>query len=95
MYKIIMQDLEVTVARINRIMGIAEPKWNNPGTYVLDGAYGGWKLARIENVHGGQSDITDGYVSKRELYNLMHAYIRGLEDRSRAEQTVSHWEQVK
>ena len=79
MYKITKRDLDETVARINRIMGITDPKWNIVGSYVLEGAYSGWKLARIENVHGGQSDITSGYISKRELYNQMHAFIRGLE----------------
>ena len=77
--RITMKHLQWTVARINRIAGIVDPKWNVPGSYILDGAYGGWKLAQIINEHGGQRDITSGYVSKRECYELMHAFIRGLE----------------
>jgi hypothetical protein len=52
---------------------------SNIGHYHLDGAYGGWKLVRICNEGGGQSDIsTIGYASKRELYNWINAYTRGL-----------------
>ena len=52
----------------------------NIGHYYLDGAYGGWKLARITSESGGQADIsTIGYVSKGDLHNFMQAYISGLE----------------
>ena len=84
-YRVTMKDLQGTVARINRIVGIADPKWNVPGSYTLDGAYGGWKLAQIVNEHGGQRDITSGYASRRECYELMHAFIRGLEASQGAE----------
>lgn len=51
------------------------------GTYLVDSAYGGWKLAQIVNESGGQRDVLySGYVSRRELYEQMHAYIKGFED---------------
>jgi hypothetical protein len=50
------------------------------GNYHLSGAYGGWQLQRIVSEGGGVSTITSGFVSKRELAELMWSYIRGLED---------------
>jgi len=47
--------------------------WNK-GCYCLDMAYGGHKLVQICE-GGGMRDITDGYVSKRELYEAIK-YIR-------------------
>jgi hypothetical protein len=50
------------------------------GNYHLDGAYGGVSLCRTVNENGGVSDIFNvGHVSKRQLYELMQAYIRGFE----------------
>ena len=51
----------------------------NIGHYCLDGAYGGWKLVRTMNDGGGIDEITYGFVSKRELYDLINAYIKGVE----------------
>lgn len=62
----------------------------NPGNYhihsayggVNDSAYGGVKLVRMTNTAGGVADVLhSGFVSKRELYSLMHAYLKGLEDK--------------
>jgi hypothetical protein len=48
----------------------------NVGAFVLDGAYGGWKLARICSDGGGQSDVSSGgFVTKRELYDQLHGMI--------------------
>ena len=50
------------------------------GCYHLSHAYGGVALHRI---HSEGDAITDtlrtGHVTKRELYNLMHAFLSGLE----------------
>ena len=54
---------------------------SNPGNYCLSGAYGGWKLERICNDGGGVTDITSGYVPKRELYNQIQAYIAGIQSK--------------
>ena len=48
------------------------------GRYWVQGAYGGWKLVQIVNEGGGERSITSGYVSKRELYSLIHAYREGM-----------------
>lgn len=85
-------DLKATVDRINRITGSPlepyaksgeVPKQTykaNIGNYHLSGAYGGYALHRMDTDGGGITDVLRvGHVSKRELYNLMHAYIRGIE----------------
>jgi len=52
----------------------------NAGTYLLDGAYGGWALHRM-CTSTGQSDVFQvGHVSARELSGLISAYIRGIMD---------------
>lgn len=51
-----------------------------PGNYHLSGAFGGWKMERVSNERGGTSDVLNsGYVSKRVLYDLLHAYRAGLD----------------
>jgi len=48
--------------------------WNK-GCYCLDAAYNGYQLAQVYNESGAMKQITDGYVSKRELYEAIK-YIR-------------------
>jgi hypothetical protein len=53
----------------------------NIGNYHLDGAYGGHKLVRMVSTGGGITDIsTIGFASKSDLYDWIHAYIKGIED---------------
>ena len=55
-------------------------KWN-VGTYTLDRAYGGHKLIQITNSGGGCRDVLrTGFTTKRNLYNNIDSYIRGIED---------------
>lgn len=50
------------------------------GHYYLAGAYGGHKLERIVNESGGCTDVLRcGFTTKRELYNLISAYMDGIE----------------
>lgn len=89
MQRITMKDLETVVARINGMTNSPQTPYTkgtdgkftaNVGNYHLDGACGGWKLVRMGNPGGGISDVLhSGFVSKRELYHLMHAFINGLE----------------
>jgi hypothetical protein len=74
---------------LNRITGSPEEAYTkvngefklNIGFYRIDHAYGGVALHRIVNERGGESDVLDtGHIPKRELFNLMDAYIRGLQD---------------
>jgi hypothetical protein len=54
---------------------------SNIGNYHISHAYGGVCLHRIVNEGGGITcPIIGGHVTKRELFNLMHAYIKGLRD---------------
>jgi len=89
MGRILIADLQAVVARINRMTGSpltysdskpGEKFKANVGHYHLDQAYGGTKLVRTMNEGGGITEITHGFNSKRETYELMHAFIRGLEE---------------
>jgi hypothetical protein len=85
--RITERDLENVITRLNKITNSPETTYrkengkliSNVGNYHLSGAYGGWKLERICNEQGGvTTPIHSGYVSKRELYNLIHSYINGV-----------------
>lgn len=80
--------LQAAVDRINKLTNSPmEPytrtgdKFNaNIGCYYLYWAYGGVQLDRINNVGGGTSQpLGGGFNTKREMYYLLHAFIRGLE----------------
>ena len=85
-YRITQRHLEAVRDRINTLAGTPAVPYKRidgrnvaqVGCYVLDGAYGGWKLAQIVNDMGGQRDITHGYDSKRVLLGKMEAFIEGL-----------------
>ena len=85
--RITMYHLDDAVRRINgELVGYTtdNPKDLPPekvvGCYHLSGAYGGWKLERLVNESGGCSDVFGcGFVSKRDLYNRMHAMLDGIE----------------
>lgn len=52
----------------------------NIGHYCLSGAYGGVQLQRVCTDGGGVSEPLGGeYCTKRELYEKLRAYIRGIE----------------
>ena len=85
--RITQKDLEAVVARINRLTNSPMDYCtkggrfcSNIGNYHLDYAYGGVQLCRVVNESGGVSNMLGcGHVSKRDLYERMHAFIRGLE----------------
>lgn len=53
----------------------------NIGNHHISRAYGGVCLHRMVNEGGGVNcPIIHGHVPKRELFNAMHAYIKGLRD---------------
>lgn len=94
MDRITDKDLSRVVARINNLMGTPIESWKlsdvplcgtsyvaNVGNYHIDSAYGGVSLCQMVNENGGTRDVLrTGHVSKRELRNLMFAYIEGIED---------------
>jgi len=84
--RITMYHLEDAVRRINgELVGYTTanpndlPPEKRVGCCYLQGAYGGWTLERIVNESGGCSHVFGcGYVSKRDLYNRMHAMLDGM-----------------
>ncbi len=84
------KQLEAICRRINQITGSPEESYTkssdgqyhaNIGNYHLDHAYGGVSLHRMVNDCGGVNNVLGcGHLPKRELADLMYAYIRGLED---------------
>jgi hypothetical protein len=85
MSRITESHLEAIAARINHITGSPlEPYINGKaqiGNYHISHAYGGVCLHRMVNEGGGvSSPLSTGHVTKRELANLMCAYISGLNE---------------
>ena len=88
MQRITRKDLDGAVNLLNRITNnAAEPyrgehgKWvANIGNFHISGAYGGVALHQTMNEAGGIRDIfQQGHMPMRELYNLIHAYRKGIE----------------
>ena len=86
--RITIANLEAVVARINRLTGSPAAPWRregdrsraNIGNYHLSHAYGGVCLHRMANESGGvNTPLGSGHVPKRELYEQLHAFLRGLE----------------
>ena len=88
--RITERDLQATVARINHITNSPTEPYTrdedgqfkaNIGNYHLSHAYGGVCLHRMVSDGGGiQTPIIGGHTTKRELFNLMQAYISGILD---------------
>jgi len=52
----------------------------NIGNYHLSWAYGGVKLHRMVNEGGGiREALSTGYTTKRDLYDQLQAFIKGIE----------------
>lgn len=90
--RITEKQLENLVTWINELTGSPVEYRNketgkiNIGHFSLSHAYGGVCVHRIVNEGGGCSTpIVHGHVTKRELYNEMHAFIKGLEFAKRQE----------
>ena len=94
MNRVTEAQLQAVVDRINRITGspmapyFARADGQNIAqlrNYHLSHAYGGVCLHRMYNIGGGvSSPLSTGHIPKRELLNLMHAYIDGLTQREAA-----------
>lgn len=95
MDRITVRDLEAVCARINRTVNGAELEaWERrpdgvgvrqvPDAYVLSGAYGGYALHRNCSVSDdgeshGVHDVFGGHMPKRELYDRMQSFLRGID----------------
>ena len=86
-------ELQATVDRNNRMTNSPIDMYNrtedengkgiykaNIGNYHLSGAYGGYSLHRMDTDGGGITDVLGcGHLAKRDLYDRMQSFIRGLE----------------
>ena len=68
--RISQKDLQQQVDILNADEGFdpAAVAYNTVGAYILDGAYGGWRLCKITNTSGGQTDISSIRQTAKELY---------------------------
>lgn len=90
MDRITTKHLEAMVDRLNRITNSPETPYTknaagklvaNVGNYNLSLAYGGVELQRMRSEGGGvQTPLHTGHTTKRRLYDVMGAYIRGIEE---------------
>ena len=88
MERITQKQLEYLVERINEATNsplasytrMPEGPRANIGNYHLSYAYGGVKLERMCNEHGGVNTVsTGGFGTKRELYEWMQAFLAGMD----------------
>lgn len=49
------------------------------GSHLIDSAYGGYSLRRMTKSGGEEDVFRCGYVSAKDIANLMAAYIKGIE----------------
>ena len=91
MERITIKHLHALCDRLNRVtnspMEYAQPYIKgeqfcaNIGNYHISQAYGGYCLHRVCNTCGGVSTpLSSGHIPARDLYERIHAYLRGLDD---------------
>lgn len=87
--RIVKSDLEAVCKRINRTVNRSDETPQrvgsdaSPNVYWISGAYGGHSLYRTGSDGRGAEDVfRRGHVSKRELYDLMQAFLTGYETAS-------------
>lgn len=88
MNRITRKNLDACVDMLNRMTNSppesyveVDGRWKaQPGNFHISGAYGGYALHRMCNEGGGVSDVfNSGHMKARELYELIHAFRRGIE----------------
>jgi hypothetical protein len=81
-----VKTLRTLVDTLNDIVGMPRNPWtkdaegNNrsiEGCYVLDSAYGGYRLSQIVGASGGERDITPRYGAAIQA-DLIRAYMAGM-----------------
>lgn len=77
--RITNKDLNRLVEQLNILVnGEHVESGFKPGQYILDWAYGGVQLQRVETKGGGVHTVShDGYGTKRQLYSFLRAFIAG------------------
>lgn len=90
MTRITQKHLDATVERINRVTKNeltpytqkGEKFITNIGNYHISYAYGGASLHQMQTEGGGISDVFRcGHITKRDLYERMHAFLTALEQK--------------
>lgn len=87
MNAITVKNLETLIGHLNRMTNSPETSYTrskdgplqaNIGNFHLDSSNGTYGLQRMMNEGGGVDAIFYG-LNKRELFQLIHAYIKGFE----------------
>lgn len=82
--RITEKHLQAMVNRLNKLTNSPTEYMTNGkinvGYYHIDYAYGGVQLVRTMNEGGGVTcPLSNGHMPKRELYDQIWAFIRGIE----------------
>lgn len=87
MTRVTIKTLRQMIDNLNESLGLPKQVWTprpdgkgsvaHVGCYVLDCAYGGYRLCQIVSEGGGERDIT-GRCGARETADLIRAYSAGL-----------------
>lgn len=90
MARVSERDLDRIVEKLNKITNSPSTTYTrdkyhkytaNVGNYHLDWAYGGVSLKRVMCEAGSVEDVLGcGFVTKRDLYGRIVAYMRGYQD---------------
>jgi len=84
--RITKKTLHSRIDLLNDMFGYSREAWTknadgqyraNPNTYVLDCAYGGYRLSQLCNTGGGERDISPRGTA-RETYDWINAFIAGV-----------------
>lgn len=89
-YRITINNLSTLALRLNEATGAPLRPYDRPlgsdkhiaqiGNYHISQAYGGYCLHRMTNESGGVTDVFScGHIPARELFERMHAFMRGME----------------
>ncbi len=88
MYRINIKQIEKLIDRLNETAGTPKSAYTknsdgrlvpNPDHFYLAQAYGGCKLEQICKGGGARDPISMGFVTKRECFDLVSAYLNGME----------------
>lgn len=87
MERITEKQLQAVIDRLNRTTNSPIASYTetdkgyktNVGNYHLDYSYGRVAVVRMHNTGGGIESILPGGTTKRECYEQLHAYLKGIE----------------
>jgi len=90
MDRITNKQLEILADRMNEVTGSPKEAWTrakdgtlkaNIGNFHISRAYGGACVHRMMSEGGGvTTPISYGHIPRRDLFELMHAWLRGFEE---------------